>query len=127
MISQSGALTSGSAMAAWLYPDCGTNILVSSGNEAITDLADYVDYLVDDPETTAIGLVIEKIRRPQAFFAAVARATAAASRWSRSSSPGTNARSDWQRRTPERSRVMPGSTTSHCARRAWRWPMTRTS
>jgi len=77
VISQSGALTSGSAMAAWLYPDCGTNILVSSGNEAITDLADYVDYLVDDPETTAIGLVIEKIRRPQAFFAAVARATAA--------------------------------------------------
>ena len=77
VISQSGALTSGSAMAAWLYPDCGTNILVSSGNEAITDLADYVDYLIDDPETTAIGLVIEKIRRPQAFFAAVARATAA--------------------------------------------------
>ena len=77
VISHSGALTSGSAMAAWLYPDCGTNILVSAGNEAITDLADYVDYLVDDPQTTAIGLVLEKIRRPQAFFAAVARATAA--------------------------------------------------
>jgi acyl-CoA synthetase (NDP forming) len=77
VISQSGAITSGIAMSAWDYPDCGTNILVSSGNEAITDLADYVDYLVDDPETTSIGLVIEKIRRPQAFFAAVARATAA--------------------------------------------------
>jgi acyl-CoA synthetase (NDP forming) len=77
VISQSGAITSGIAMSAWDYPDCGTNILVSSGNEAITDLADYVDYLVDDTETTSIGLVIEKIRRPQAFFAAVARATAA--------------------------------------------------
>jgi acyl-CoA synthetase (NDP forming) len=77
VISQSGAITSGIAMSAWDYPDCGTNILVSSGNEAITDLADYVDYLVDDPETTSIGLVIEKIRRPRAFFAAVARATAA--------------------------------------------------
>jgi acetate---CoA ligase (ADP-forming) len=77
VISQSGAITSGVAMSAWDYPDCGTNILVSSGNEAITDLADYVDYLVDDPETTSIGLVIEKIRRPPAFFAAVARATAA--------------------------------------------------
>jgi acyl-CoA synthetase (NDP forming) len=77
IISQSGAITSGIAMSAWAYPDCGTNILVSSGNEAITDLADYVDYLVDDPDTTSIGLVIEKIRRPLAFFAAVARATAA--------------------------------------------------
>jgi acyl-CoA synthetase (NDP forming) len=77
VISQSGAITSGIAMAAWAYLDCGTNILVSSGNEAITDLGDYVDYLVDDPETTSIGLVIEKIRRPAAFFAAVARATAA--------------------------------------------------
>lgn len=74
VISQSGAVLSGIAMAAWRLPSIGLNVLVSAGNEAVTDLADYVDYLVDDPETTAIGLVIEKIRRPEAFFAAAKRA-----------------------------------------------------
>lgn len=44
------------------------------GPKAVTDLADYVDHLVDDPGTTAIGLVIEKIRRPEAFFSAAKRA-----------------------------------------------------
>jgi len=77
VISQSGAMLSGVAMAAWEYNGCGLNLLVSAGNEAVTDLADYVDYLVDDPDTKAIGLVIEKIRRPAAFFAAVRRAVAA--------------------------------------------------
>ena len=74
VISQSGAVLSGVAMAAWRLPSIGLNVLVSAGNEAVTDLADYVDYLVDDPGTTAIGLVIEKIRRPEAFFAAAKRA-----------------------------------------------------
>ena len=77
IVSHSGAMLSGAAMAAWSYPDCGLNVLVSAGNEAVTDLADYVDYFVTDPETTAIGLILEKIRRPGAFFAAVDRATAA--------------------------------------------------
>lgn len=74
VISQSGAMLSGVAMAAWFYEGAGLNVLVSAGNEAVTDLAAYVDYLVDDPETRAIGLIIEKIRRPEAFFAAAARA-----------------------------------------------------
>lgn len=76
VISQSGALLSGVAMAAWERPNIGLNVLVSAGNEAVTDLADYVDYLADDPDTSAIGLVIEKIRRPEAFFAAARRAIA---------------------------------------------------
>ena len=77
IVSQSGAMLSGVAMAAWAYRGCGLNVLVSAGNEAVTDLAAYVDYLVDDPETKAIGLVIEKIRRPEAFFAAARRAVEA--------------------------------------------------
>jgi acetate---CoA ligase (ADP-forming) len=77
VISQSGAMLSGVAMAAWQYDGCGLNVLVSAGNEAITDLADYVDYLADDPETKAIGLIIEKVRRPAQFFAAVRRAAEA--------------------------------------------------
>ena len=74
VISQSGAVLSGVAMAAWERPSVGINLLVSAGNEATTDLADYVDYLADDPDTTAIGLVIEKIRRPKAFFEAAKKA-----------------------------------------------------
>ncbi|MFU8945492.1 acetate--CoA ligase family protein [Mycetocola zhadangensis] len=74
VVSQSGALLSGIAMAAWERPSVGLNLLVSAGNEAVTDLADYIDYLADDPATTAIALVIEKVRRPKEFFAAVRRA-----------------------------------------------------
>jgi acyl-CoA synthetase (NDP forming) len=77
VVSHSGAMLSGAAMAAWSYPDSGLNVLVSAGNEAVTDLADYVDHFVTDPETKAIGLILEKIRRPEEFFAAVDRATEA--------------------------------------------------
>lgn len=77
VVSHSGAVLSGIAMAAWNHPGCGLNLLVSAGNEAVTDLADYVDFLAADPDTRAIGLVIEKIRRPEAFFAAARRAVEA--------------------------------------------------
>lgn len=77
VVSQSGAVLSGVAMAASAYRGCGINLLVSAGNEAVTDVAAYLDYLADDPETTAIGLVLEKVRRPEEFFAAVRRAAEA--------------------------------------------------
>lgn len=76
IVSQSGAMLSGITMAG-NASGAGFNLLISAGNEAVTDMADFVDYLVDDPATKAIGLVIEKIRRPDAFFAAVRRAIAA--------------------------------------------------
>ncbi len=50
---------------------------LSSGNELGLDLADYIDFLVDDPETRTIVLFIEGIRRMDAFKAACARALAA--------------------------------------------------
>jgi acyl-CoA synthetase (NDP forming) len=75
VVSQSGAMLSGVAMAAWDYEGVGLNLLIGAGNEAVTDLADYVEYLAADDETKAIALIVEKIRRPAAFFAAVRRAT----------------------------------------------------
>lgn len=51
--------------------------LVSSGNEIALDLADYVNFMVDDPHTRIIVLFIEGIRRPEAFMAAASRALAA--------------------------------------------------
>jgi acyl-CoA synthetase (NDP forming) len=50
---------------------------VSSGNEADLDLADYLDFVVDDPHTRQIVLFIEGVRRPAAFMAAASRALAA--------------------------------------------------
>ena len=49
----------------------------SSGNELDLDLADYINWLVDDPNTQQIVLFIEGIRRPQAFMQAAGRALAA--------------------------------------------------
>ena len=51
--------------------------MFSSGNELDLDLADFVNFLVDDEETKIITLFIEGIRRPQVFMRAAARALAA--------------------------------------------------
>src|SRR5262249_26895319 len=50
---------------------------ITSGNETDLDLADYLNFLVDDPNTHQIALFIEGIRRPTAFMRAAARALAA--------------------------------------------------
>jgi acyl-CoA synthetase (NDP forming) len=47
---------------------------ITSGNEADLDLADYLNFLVDDSDTRQIALFIEGIRRPQAFMQAAGRA-----------------------------------------------------
>ncbi len=47
---------------------------VSTGNEPDLDLADYLNYVVDDEHTRTIVLFIEGIRRPEAFMAAAAKA-----------------------------------------------------
>jgi acetate---CoA ligase (ADP-forming) len=53
------------------------NYLISSGNEINLDLADYVNFLVEDAHTRVILLFIEGIRRPQVFMAAAAKALVA--------------------------------------------------
>src|SRR5581483_1117085 len=50
---------------------------ITSGNETGLDLADYLDFLVDEPHTRQIVLFIEGIRRPDMFMRAAARALAA--------------------------------------------------
>ncbi len=50
---------------------------ISSGNELDLDMADYVNFLVDDDGTRQILLFIEGIRDPGAFMAAAGRALAA--------------------------------------------------
>jgi acyl-CoA synthetase (NDP forming) len=50
---------------------------VSSGNELDLDLADYINFLVEDEHTRIIACLVEGIRRPQAFIAAAEKALAA--------------------------------------------------
>lgn len=76
IVSQSGFLTR-SAMAAARERRLGVGLAISSGNEAVCDLADYVGALAEDEGTSVICLVIEKIRRSDEFFRAVARARSA--------------------------------------------------
>ncbi|MFL6797519.1 MAG: acetate--CoA ligase family protein [Xanthobacteraceae bacterium] len=49
---------------------------ITSGNEPDLGLADYLDFVIDDPETRLIVLFIEGIRRPEAFMHAAGRALA---------------------------------------------------
>src|SRR5215469_12790626 len=54
----------------------GFSHVVSSGNEAVLSAADYLEYLVDDPDTKVIGGFIETVRHPDRFAAALDRAAA---------------------------------------------------
>jgi acetate---CoA ligase (ADP-forming) len=76
VVSQSGFLLR-STLAAGQQRQLGFGIAVSSGNEAVCELHDYVNVLADDADTRVVCLVIEKIRSADAFFAAIARARTA--------------------------------------------------
>lgn len=74
LVSQSGSI------AGTLLADLrrfGFSAVVSSGNEAVVDLAAYIDYFIDDPATKVIAAFIESVRNPERFIAALDRAAAA--------------------------------------------------
>jgi acetate---CoA ligase (ADP-forming) len=47
---------------------------VSSGNEVSLDLVDYLSFLIDDPDTKIILLMVEGVRRPNEFMAVAEQA-----------------------------------------------------
>lgn len=49
---------------------------VSTGNEAASHAEDYVHYLLDDPGTRVIAMIVEQFRQPARMLQAVARARA---------------------------------------------------
>jgi acetate---CoA ligase (ADP-forming) len=55
----------------------GFSYAVSSGNELDLDLADYINFMVEDEETRVIACMVEGVRRPEAFMAVAAKALAA--------------------------------------------------
>jgi acyl-CoA synthetase (NDP forming) len=54
----------------------GFSHIVSCGNEALLDAADFLEYLVADPHTAVIGGFIEAVRTPDKFATALDRAAA---------------------------------------------------
>jgi len=52
----------------------GYSYAVSSGNELDLDMADYINFLVDDDHTRVIACMAEGVRRPAALMAAAERA-----------------------------------------------------
>ena len=75
VVSQSGALM-GSLIAVGEEIGAGFSACVSVGNQCDLELADFVDYLADDPATQAICLYVEGLLSTDRFLAAVDRARA---------------------------------------------------
>jgi acyl-CoA synthetase (NDP forming) len=67
---------SGSVWEAFLQNQRGVafNYVVSSGNEMVTTIADYMQFALEDPGTRVIGLFLETVRDPETFTAALAEA-----------------------------------------------------
>src|SRR5438552_4723969 len=73
LVSQSGGLLNSFAELSG-NRGIGVNYLISSGNEAVLEMADYIDYLADDPATRVIACIIEGAKNGRRFRAAVERA-----------------------------------------------------
>jgi acetate---CoA ligase (ADP-forming) len=52
----------------------GISLSVSAGNEAVTRTVDYLEWLIDDPNTKAIATFTESVREPERYVAALDRA-----------------------------------------------------
>jgi acyl-CoA synthetase (NDP forming) len=52
----------------------GISLSVSAGNEAVTRTVDYIDWLIDDPNTRVIATFTESVREPERYVAALDRA-----------------------------------------------------
>ena len=76
LVSQSGGIL-GSLLSRAQAAGIGFSKLIATGNECDLEVADFIDYLVDDAATKVIALYLEGLRKPKAFQAAVMRAHSA--------------------------------------------------
>jgi acyl-CoA synthetase (NDP forming) len=72
-VSQSGGLLNSVAELA-TNRGIGINYLISSGNEAVLEMADYIEFLADDESTRVIACIMEGAKNGRRFRAAVERA-----------------------------------------------------
>jgi acetate---CoA ligase (ADP-forming) len=76
LVSQSGGLLNAVAELS-SNRGIGLNYLVSIGNQAVLDLADYLDFLAQDPATAVIACIMEGARDGRRFRAAIESAARA--------------------------------------------------
>lgn len=64
IVSQSGALAAvvGVMLAS---RNLAVTFSISTGNEAVTGIEDYLEYLLEEPHTRVLGLVVEQFRQPR--------------------------------------------------------------
>src|SRR5260370_23547260 len=67
-ITHSGASYSGFALN---QRQLGMSYMISSGQELVTTAADYLRFLVAQPETRVVGCILETIRDPENFLGAL--------------------------------------------------------
>jgi acyl-CoA synthetase (NDP forming) len=79
LVSQSGGIL-GAVLSRGAAAGIGFARLVSTGNEADLDVADFVDLLAEDEATSVIALYIEGLRRPGAIRAPARKASEAGKR-----------------------------------------------
>jgi acyl-CoA synthetase (NDP forming) len=72
-VSQSGGIL-GAQLSRAAVRGIGLSKLISTSNEADLELAEFIDYLADDPATKVIALYIETVRNPVRFRAACLKA-----------------------------------------------------
>ena len=67
---------SGSVFTAFAFNDRGLafNLTVSSGQEIVTTMDEYLSFALDLESTKVVALVLETVRRPEGFLAALAKA-----------------------------------------------------
>lgn len=73
LVSQSGGLLNAVAELC-ANRGVGLNYLISIGNQAVVDLADYIEFLIDDSATRVIAVIMEGITDGPRFRAALNRA-----------------------------------------------------
>ncbi len=73
IVSQSGAMAC--VLSVMLTSrELGISYSISTGNEAASGVEDYVEYLLDDPRTQVIAMIVEQFRQPRRFLALARRA-----------------------------------------------------
>jgi acyl-CoA synthetase (NDP forming) len=73
IISQSGAMAAVLGVA-FRHHALDLTFSISTGNEAVTGVEDYVEFLIEDTHTSVIALLVEQFRQPGRFMHSVARA-----------------------------------------------------
>lgn len=76
ILSQSGAMAAVLAVSL-RHKALGLSYSISTGNEAVTGIEDFLDHLADDPHTKVFAMVVEQFRAPQRFLELAARVRSA--------------------------------------------------